>query len=215
MEDSIGSPDMIEIGVISHKSVVRRCGFAKQQTHRIAFITKGWLHTDKEIPILLTVNQQVLSIGIQMSRGGSPLFDNAIDVGSICFIFRHRHLVSNVEFGTADHRFSVMQDILHHVVGCLGQALDIIAIVTKGFCDFMNGRENIQISSRANIALIRRETEDRDREFLLMTRLTAEVSPFDGTVGDGFKAIADRVRSSRHAIASRKHNRIKSAIKLW
>ena len=150
-----------------------------------------------------------------MSRGGSPLFNNAIDVGSICFIFRNRHLVSNVQFGAADHRFSVMQDILHHVVGCLGQALDIIAIVTKGFCNFMNGREYIQISSRANIALIGWETEDCDGEFLLVTGLAAEISPFDRTVGNGFEAIADRMRSTSHAIATRKHNWIESTIKLW
>ena len=150
-----------------------------------------------------------------MSRGGSPLLDNAIDVGRICFIFRNRHLVSNVEFGATDHCFRIMQDIFHHVVGCLGQALDIITIVTKGFRNLMNGREYIQISSRADIALIRWETEDRDREFLFMTRFTAEISPFDCTVSDGFEAIADRVRSSRHAIATRQHNRIKSTIKLW
>ena len=111
VEYGIGSPDVIEIGVVSDKTVMWGGGFAKEQAHGVAFITKGGLYAYKDVSILLTVNEQVLSIRVQMSGGGSPLLDNAIDIGSIGFIFGNRHLIGNIQFRAANHGFRVVQNV--------------------------------------------------------------------------------------------------------
>ncbi len=98
-----------------------------------------------------------------MSGGSTPLLDNVFNIGSVGFVFTDGHFVSDIQFGTADHCFGIMQDFCHHVMGSLGQICDVVAIIAQGFCNFVNGGEYIQISSRADVALVRWKTEDCNR----------------------------------------------------
>ena len=95
VENGIRLPNLLEIGVVGSKSMMGACTAGVQQAHRIAFVAKGGLDTNKDIAEMATKHQQVLSIAIEVSGRLTPVLLKTGRVGREALVFFDAHPMRN------------------------------------------------------------------------------------------------------------------------
>ena len=81
VQDGICLKALAQVAIKSGKRMGWRKAFFKQQTHRVAFVTKGWLHTDENSAKIKPIDKNRLSVTLQTPWCRSPLSADFIDPG--------------------------------------------------------------------------------------------------------------------------------------
>jgi len=67
VQHSVGLKDLLQEGVVGGEAVVGGGGSAEQQPHGIALIPEGGLHPNEDVAKLAAVDQQVISVAVQVA----------------------------------------------------------------------------------------------------------------------------------------------------
>ena len=167
VEHRIGLPNLLQIGVEGGKPVVGAGGTGKQQPHRIPFVPERRLHADKQIPERLPEHQQILPVGVQMARRFPPTLVQPFVIGGEAFVLHLRHPIGDVQLGTGVLGRGIVNHFLHQGFRRLGQIPHVVAVALHGHHHFVDTAEHVQIGRRSHVALIRGETENRNRQLLI------------------------------------------------
>ena len=126
VEDGIGLEDLFQVGVVGSETVVRTGGLGEKQPHGVTLVPERRLDTDEDISKLLPVNDQVLAIGVKVSRRRAPVFFQILCVRGKFVVFLSGHAVLDVQFGGVDTSFRVVQDTFHDLLLGVGGISDVI-----------------------------------------------------------------------------------------
>src|SRR5215510_7055322 len=88
--------DSLEVCIQSHETMMRRTAFGREQSHRIAFIAKRRLDSDKHISKTMTQHQDLASVRVDRPRSLPPLRLDITDVRAQEPIFIRAHTIRNV-----------------------------------------------------------------------------------------------------------------------
>ena len=130
----------------------------EQQTHRVAFITKRWLHSDQQITELMPHDKNGLTVGELLAGRRAPM---RFDVSQVTFA---PHMVfcgnQRVDIGIRAVLHTVaFQNLVFQGFAGFGQ-VDGIALFLHGLHGVQERLEHSQISGGAGVACIRREIEN-------------------------------------------------------
>ena len=78
----------------------------------------------------------------------------------------------------------------------------------------MDGSEDIEVGGRADIALVRREAEHRDRQLLVCTGLDSQRRPADGTFSDCIHPVLQGVSLTGGIVAAGENDWLDRSIQL-
>mmetsp|Transcript_25798 Transcript_25798/g.39636 ORF Transcript_25798/g.39636 Transcript_25798/m.39636 type:complete len:462 (+) Transcript_25798:2288-3673(+) len=184
MQDGISLEDLLKVGVVSGESVVRAGRLSKQQTHGISLVTERRLDTNENISKLFSVNNEVGSVRVQVSRGRSPVLLKVGGVRSELIVFVSAHAVGNIKFGGGNLSLGVIEDGLHDGFLVHGGITDIISVGLELLQNSLDGVKHIKVGGSSNITLVRGEGEDGDSNLLIGDRLSTKVRPLHGTVSE-------------------------------
>mmetsp|Transcript_64887 Transcript_64887/g.107630 ORF Transcript_64887/g.107630 Transcript_64887/m.107630 type:complete len:271 (+) Transcript_64887:2407-3219(+) len=214
MEDGIGAPDVLQVGVESSIPVVRAGRLREQQTHGITLVTESGLNTHEEVTELLPVHQHVLAISVQVSWWWSPALMQPILVWGELLVLRQWHAVSHVQLGAGILGFTVVHNHLKHLAGRFRQTVNGVALPLHLLGQLEQTAKHIQVRSRTNVALIWRETEDGDGQLLILLGGGAELGPLHHTANDGLSAVLQSVGLTGVAVTSRHDHGLNGTVQL-
>mmetsp|Transcript_86089 Transcript_86089/g.150116 ORF Transcript_86089/g.150116 Transcript_86089/m.150116 type:complete len:651 (-) Transcript_86089:2100-4052(-) len=214
VKNGVSLPDVLQVGVVRRKAVVRAGRLREQKSHRITFVAESGLHTDEQITEVLPIDQHVLTIGVEITRRRSPRLVQAFRVRSELLVLVQGHAVSNVQVRAGILRLGVVDNHLEHLPGGLRNVLNGVAGLLHLLGKLENGSKNIQISSTSNVTLVRRETEHADGQLLLLLGRAAQLGPLDDTACDGLSTILDGVGLASVAVTARHDHRLDCTIQL-
>src|SRR6185369_16079865 len=80
VHDRVCAENFLEVSVQRHESMMRRAVLGRQQSHWVAFVTKGRLHSDKYVAKLRAQYQNLAPVGVDRARRASPF---ALDIINI------------------------------------------------------------------------------------------------------------------------------------
>mmetsp|Transcript_23287 Transcript_23287/g.34499 ORF Transcript_23287/g.34499 Transcript_23287/m.34499 type:complete len:212 (+) Transcript_23287:2371-3006(+) len=194
--------------------MVRTGGFSKQQTHGISLISERRLNSDENISKLLSVNNKVLSVRVQVSWSRSPVLLEVLSIRSQIVILFSAHAVCNIELGRGNLCLGIVQNGLHDSLLLQGCISDIISLGLHLLQDCLDGVKHIKVSSSSYITLIRGEGEDGDGNLLVLSRLGSKSSPLQCTVGQQVHTVSKGNTASGGTLTSSKDNRLNGSINL-
>ena len=73
VQHRVSLPDLLQIGVVSGKTVVGACTTGIEQAHWVAFVAEGGLNANKDVAEMATKHQQVLAIAVEVAGGLAPV----------------------------------------------------------------------------------------------------------------------------------------------
>ncbi len=202
VQHRIRLPNLLQIGVEGRKSVVGAGGTGKQQPHRIALVPERRLHPDKQVAKRLPVHQQILPVGVQMARRFPPTLVQPFVIRGEALVLHFRHPVRHVQLRTGILGRGIVNHLLHQRLRRLRQIPHVVAVPLQGHHHFVDTAEHVEIRRRPYIALIRGETENRNRQLLIQLRLPAQRCPLHRPFGHRFHPVLQGDRFSRHSIAA-------------
>src|SRR5215510_13652822 len=88
--------DSLEVCIQSHETMMRRTAFGREQSHRIAFIAKRRLDSDKHISKTMTQHQDLASVRVDRPQTLPPLALDITEVGAEDLIFIGAQTIRNV-----------------------------------------------------------------------------------------------------------------------
>ena len=186
-------PDLLQIGVVSGKTVVGACTTGIEQAHWVAFVAEGGLNANKDVAEMATKHQQVLAIAVEVAGGLAPVLFQSFGVRRQALVLLHAHTVCDRELGGSLHGIGVVDDSLEQSSWCGGQTLNVVALGLHLLHHPMDGAENIEVSRCADIAFVRREAEHGDRQLLVDAGLDPQGRPADGALCDGIHSVLQGV----------------------
>ena len=167
VQHRIGLVVLAQIAVEGAEGVCGGKAFFKQQAHRVAFITKGGLHSDQHIAQLQAQHKQAAAIGQVLARGRAPLGFNLTQPFFVLDMVRHWNVVHHIGLGAVlsgvamQQRFTQRIDTFRqlHLVALRGQ---VVQGVEQGF-------KHRQISCGAHGTRIGWEVENHHRDLAVGT----------------------------------------------
>ena len=137
----------------------------EQQAHRVAFIAKARLHTDKDIPKLNAQNKDIAAIGLNAARRRPPAFFNLCKPGRAAHMLISPKPRSNIRRGAMAFAIA-MNDHIAERVSSFGER-HLIPRRLHRLQRIKERIENAKIGSRAGCAGIGRKVE-KDRRHLTL-----------------------------------------------
>mmetsp|Transcript_39753 Transcript_39753/g.44384 ORF Transcript_39753/g.44384 Transcript_39753/m.44384 type:complete len:312 (-) Transcript_39753:1319-2254(-) len=186
--------------------------FRKQQAHGIPFIAKGRLDTDKDIAKFLAIDYEILSITIEITRGGSPILFEIFGIRCQIIIFFGTHFVFNIQLGTTDACFGIIQDGFHNFFFRVGGLTNIIPFRFQLSQHGLNGIKDIEVGGGTDISFVGGKGKDRNGNFLVFLFFVFEIRPFEGTIRQQIDTIRERYRSTGGTIPTGKNDRFNGTI---
>lgn len=159
VKNCISFEDLLHIRVICSKSMVRASRFREEKAHRITLIAESRLNSDEDVPVLFAIDEEILSIGVQVPRRLSPVLFESSCIRSQLLVLADVHLVDYVEIGAVELGLLVVDDFFDQGLGRFWKAIDVVAIVLELLEDGVDGREDIEVGSSSYIAFVWREAE--------------------------------------------------------
>mmetsp|Transcript_13345 Transcript_13345/g.28290 ORF Transcript_13345/g.28290 Transcript_13345/m.28290 type:complete len:220 (+) Transcript_13345:1037-1696(+) len=184
VEDSIGLEDLFQESVVGSESVVRTGGLGEEKTHGISLVPERGLHSNENVSELLSVDNEVLPIRVEVSGGGSPVLFQVLGVRSELVVLIGIHAVRDVKLGRVDTGLGVVENRFHDGLLLGGSITDIISLGLKLLEYGLDRVEDIEVGGSSNIALVRGEGEDGDGNLLIGVLLGSQAGPLHGTVGE-------------------------------
>mmetsp|Transcript_25951 Transcript_25951/g.55789 ORF Transcript_25951/g.55789 Transcript_25951/m.55789 type:complete len:492 (-) Transcript_25951:760-2235(-) len=214
VKDGISVEDLFKECVVSSKSVMRTGRLSEEKTHRIPLVSEGRLHTNEDISELLSVDNKVLSIRVEVTRGRSPVLLKVLGIRSFVVVFLSAHAVSNIQLGGVDTRLRIIQDTLHDGLFSRRCFSNIITLSLELFQYSLDGVKHVKVSGSSHITLVRGEGKDGNGNLLLLILLHAKVTPLQGTIGKKVDTIGQWNRSSSGSLTSSVNDGFNSTIDL-
>mmetsp|Transcript_11276 Transcript_11276/g.23077 ORF Transcript_11276/g.23077 Transcript_11276/m.23077 type:complete len:232 (-) Transcript_11276:1381-2076(-) len=202
MEDGISFENLFKVRVVSSKTVVRTGRLGEKETHRITFVSEGWLNTNENVSEFLSVHKQVLTVRIQVSGSRTPVLFKIGSIRGQFIVLIRSHAVSNVEVGGRNLGFRIVHDSGHDGFLFKRSITDIVTLRLELLEDGLDGIKDIQVSGSTDITLIRRKGEDCDGNLLVCLGLGAQVGPLHGTVRKKVDAVGKRDTASSSTFTS-------------
>mmetsp|Transcript_12457 Transcript_12457/g.34666 ORF Transcript_12457/g.34666 Transcript_12457/m.34666 type:complete len:540 (-) Transcript_12457:608-2227(-) len=189
--------------------------FGEEEPHWITLVSKGRLDPNENVSELLSKDEQVLSVGVEGSRGRAPVLLQRLLVQAKLLVLWDGHLVRHIEVLAVVPGLRVVQDGLHELLVRLGELANIVALVLETLQDLVDGSEDVEVRRGTHVALVRREAEDRDADLLVPHLLLPELRPLDGPVTHGLDPVVKRVALSRPGVPSGEDDGLEASVQLW
>src|SRR5215472_995530 len=93
VNDSVGSKDLLEVGIKSHESVMRSPAFGGKHAHRVALVSESRLDSYEDVAKPEALNEDVLTIRIQLAGSRSPLLLDLTHVWAQPIVVSNAHPV--------------------------------------------------------------------------------------------------------------------------
>ena len=167
VEHRVRTPDLLEIGVVSRKAVMRTGAAGVQQTHRITLVSKGGLDADEHVAEVTTEHQQVLPVTVEVARRLAPVLFQSLRIRGETLVLLDAHPMGDGQLRSPLHRLGIVDHRLQQSLGRCRQILHVVPLGLHLLHHPMDGTEDVEVGRRSDIALVRGETEDRDRKLLV------------------------------------------------
>ena len=167
VQHRIGLVVLAQIAVEGAEGVGGGKALFKQQAHRVAFITKGGLHSDQHIAQLHAHHEQAAPIGQVLARGRTPLGFNLAQPFFVLDMVRHRNLVHHIGLGAVLRGVALQQRCAQRV-DAFGQ-LDLVALGGQVVQGVEQGFKHRQIGRRAHGTCIGWKVEYHHRDLAVGT----------------------------------------------
>ena len=95
MENGIRTPDLLQIGVVGRKTMMRTGAAGIQQTHRITLVAKGGLNADEQVAEVTAKNQKILSIAVEVARRLAPVLFETLGIGRQTLVLLNAHAMGD------------------------------------------------------------------------------------------------------------------------
>jgi len=135
------------------------------------------LHTNEDIAKLLPINDEILTVGIEISWRGSPVLLQVLDVWREVVVLIGAHAVRDVQLRGVDPCLGVVQDALHDGLLRIRRVANVKPLLLELLQHRLDGVEDIKVRHRANIALVWGEGEDRYCDLIVSVLLDPQVGP--------------------------------------
>ena len=136
-------PDLLQIGVISGKTVMGAGAAGIKQAHWIAFVAEGGLNANKDVAEMATKHQQVLAIAVEVAGGLAPVFFQSFGVRRQALVLLDTHTVCDRELGGSLHGIGVVDDGLQQLTRRGRQVLHVVALRLHLLHHPMDGAEAV------------------------------------------------------------------------
>mmetsp|Transcript_58566 Transcript_58566/g.137115 ORF Transcript_58566/g.137115 Transcript_58566/m.137115 type:complete len:587 (-) Transcript_58566:521-2281(-) len=205
----------LQVGVESGKAMVRRGGLGKEQPHRVALISECRLHSQEDVAELLTINQQILAVSVELSRWSTPILAQVRRKRTQLLVFVHSHAVRNIQVGHGHRRFRILQDRLLQSFNTFRHVLHSVAFFFQLSHHRKDASKNVQVRRSSNVALVRWELEDANAELLLGVGLLAEVGPVHGTSCHGADTVLHGDGAATGSVTAGEDQGLNRPVDLW
>ena len=166
VQHRISLPDLLQIGVVSGEAVVGAGAAGIEQAHRITLVAEGGLDANEDVAEVATENQQVLAIAVEVAGGLAPVLFQPFGVRRQTLVLLNAHPMGDRQLRRALHGIGVIDDGLQQFSRRGGQILHVVTLRLHLLHHPMDGAENVEVSSGADITLVGREAENGDRQLL-------------------------------------------------
>mmetsp|Transcript_2297 Transcript_2297/g.5224 ORF Transcript_2297/g.5224 Transcript_2297/m.5224 type:complete len:337 (-) Transcript_2297:1170-2180(-) len=214
VKDRIGVEDLLQVGVVCSKSVMGTCRLREEKTHGISLVSERGLHSDEDISKLLSVNNEVLSIRVEVPRCRSPVLLQVLGVGSELVVFIGTHTVGDVKLRRADSGLRIIQHRLHDSLLIIGSISNIVSLLLQLLENSFDGVKDVKVSSGSDVTLVRGERENGDGNLLLLVLLGAQVGPLHRTVGKQVDTVGERNTTSSGTFTSSVNDGLNGTVNL-
>mmetsp|Transcript_11146 Transcript_11146/g.19490 ORF Transcript_11146/g.19490 Transcript_11146/m.19490 type:complete len:210 (+) Transcript_11146:2752-3381(+) len=187
---------------------------AEQQTHGVALIAEGGLHPDEHVAKLLSIDEQLLTVAVQVSWWLAPVLLEGLAVLAQALVLVHLHAVGHIEVAGVELCVLGGEHALDELVTVGGQGAHIIALLLQVTQHLVDGAKHVQVRGGAHIALVRGEAEHSDGQLLLGVGLLAKLGPVDGTTAQAADSVGQGVGLAGVAVTASKHNGLNATIQL-
>mmetsp|Transcript_5420 Transcript_5420/g.10969 ORF Transcript_5420/g.10969 Transcript_5420/m.10969 type:complete len:244 (+) Transcript_5420:726-1457(+) len=186
----------------------------EKKSHWVTLVSERRLDSDENIAELLSVDNKVLSIRVQVSRGRSPVLFQVSGVRSEFIVLVRAHSVCHIQLGRGNSCLGIVQDCFHD--GFLGvwSVSDIISFRFQLLQNSLNRVEDIKVCGSSNVTLIWWEREDSDGNFLVLLLLSAKVGPLQSTISEKVDTVSQGNTSSGGTFTSSIDNGLNGTVNL-
>mmetsp|Transcript_32068 Transcript_32068/g.81682 ORF Transcript_32068/g.81682 Transcript_32068/m.81682 type:complete len:265 (+) Transcript_32068:361-1155(+) len=187
----------------------------EEKAHRVTLVAERRLHADEDVAEALPVDQKVLTVRVELTRGGAPVLDKLFRIGAHLAVLVDRHAVLYIEVGGAYASLLVVEDRIHETIGRIGEVAEVVALALQLLADGVDRPEDVEVGGGANVALVGRKGEDRDGQAFVFVGLDAQVGPLEGAVRDKIDAVGKGHGAARHTVTPAIDDRLNGAVDLW
>ena len=196
VEHSVGLEDRFQECVVGRESVMRTGRLGEEETHGVTLVSERRLHPDEDVAKLPSVDQELLSVGVELSWRGSPVLLEGLGVRAEPLVLLDRHLVGDVQVVGVEPLLLVVENRHDQILLVGGEVADVVPILLQVCQHLEDGSEHVQVRGGSNVTLVWREREDGDGQLLLSVLLLGKTGPLDGPSAERVDAIRQRVRLS-------------------
>ena len=160
MQNRIGLKLLAQVTIKGRKSMRRRELLLKKQAHWVAFVAKGWLHTDKYTTEVKPVDKNRLPIALKATWRGAPLRTDRVNPGLAFDVAVNRDAGRYIGNGPITHRIT-MQESLAQILKRSGQ-FKLIALTLKALEQMPKRCKNIEMGCGTKTARVGRKAKNHD-----------------------------------------------------
>mmetsp|Transcript_5652 Transcript_5652/g.13464 ORF Transcript_5652/g.13464 Transcript_5652/m.13464 type:complete len:248 (-) Transcript_5652:1582-2325(-) len=214
VEDGIGLKDLLKVGVVGGEAMVGRGALGEEQTHRIALVAEGRLHADEDITELLAEHQHVLPVRVQIARCLAPgLLEVSVVRGEL-LVLVDGHAVGDIERWRVVLGLLVVEDGIHEGLRALGDLAHVVPVFLEITQHLLDGSKDVEVGSRADVALVGGKREHRDSKLLVFILLPPKRGPLEQPLGQEVDAVTHGHVPAREPLPAREDDGLNGAVDL-
>ena len=202
VQDGVSLEDLLEVRVVCRESVVGAGGLGKKESHGVSLVPERRLDTDEDISELLSVDDEVLAVRVEVSRRRAPVLLKILGVWRQLVVLVSVHSVGDVELWRVDASLGIVEHALHDEFLRVRGVSDVVSFGLELLKHGLDRVEDVEVSGSAHVALVRREGEDGNGDVLVGILLGAKGAPLHGTVGEEVDAVGKRNRAAGGSLAA-------------
>src|SRR5712692_8546955 len=95
MQDRVGVPDVLEIGVEGAETMVRRLALSHEQAHGITLVAEAGLHAYENVAEMAAEDERVRAAAVEMARRRGPAGLDFGPPGPQALVVSHGHPIGH------------------------------------------------------------------------------------------------------------------------